>query len=183
MHLHSSPLFRYSTTTKRNAKRDIHDIYPINISGSLPGYSQISICFAVRILSQRRTTTKVLNTIRSTLEIEWPQPNPVIHVVANPVLGLLDRKRSEEHLPSSNESKRKHKHTKNDKKKGTAITKYTGQKKINEGHSIERVWHSASREPSYTLPGSQPCTQKTRSIYHIPYSKGFSFTNGTIDVA
>ena len=31
----------------------------------------------------------------------------VIHVVANPVRGLLDRKRSEEHLPSSNESKRK----------------------------------------------------------------------------
>ena len=28
---------------------------------------------------------------------------------ANPVRGLLDRKRSEEHLPSSNESKRKHK--------------------------------------------------------------------------
>ena len=72
---------------------------------------------------------------------------------------------------------------KNDKEKGTGITKYTGQKKINEGHSIERVWHSAGREPSDTLPGSQPCTQKTRSIYHIPYSKGFSFTNGTIDVA
>ena len=111
--------------------------------------------------------------------------SPVIHVVANPVRGLLDRKRSEEHLPSSNESKRKtqtHK-KKNDKEKGTGITKYTGQKKINEGHSIERVWHSAGREPSDTLPGSQPCTQKTRSIYHIPYSKGFSFTNGTIDVA
>ena len=80
-------------------------------------------------------------------------------------------------------AKEKHKHTKNDKEKGTGITKYTGQKKINEGHSIERVWHSAGREPSDTLPGSQPCTQKTRSIYHIPYSKGFSFTNGTIDVA
>ena len=91
-------------------------------------------------------------------------------------------KRSEEHLPSSNESKEKHKHT-NDKEIGTGITKYTGQRKINERHSIERVWHSAGREPSDTLPGSQPCTQKTRSIYHIPYSKGFSFTNGTIDVA
>ena len=51
-------------------------------------------------------------------------------------------------------AKEKHKHTKNDKEKGTGITKYTGQKKINEGHSIERVWHSASREPSDTLPGS-----------------------------
>ena len=47
-----------------------------------------------------------------------PQPYPIIHVVANPVRGLLDRKRSEEHLPSSNESKEKHKHT-NDKEKGT----------------------------------------------------------------
>ena len=42
----------------------------------------------------------------------------MIHVVANPVRGLLDRKRSEEHLPSSNESKEKHKHT-NDKEIGT----------------------------------------------------------------
>ena len=57
-------------------------------------------------------------------------------------------------------AKEKHKHTKNDKEKGTGITKYTGQKKIDKGHSIERVWHSASREPSDTLPGSQPCTQK-----------------------
>ena len=78
-------------------------------------------------------------------------------------------------------AKKKHKHT-NDKEKGTGITKYTGQRKINERHSIERVWHNAGREPSDTLPGSQPCTQKTRTIYHIPYSKGFSFTNGTIDV-
>ena len=56
--------------------------------------------------------------------------------------------------------KEKHEHTKNDKEKGTGITNYTGQKKIGEGHSIERVWHSASREPSDTLPGSQPCTEK-----------------------
>ena len=33
-----------------------------------------------------------------------PQPYPVIYVVANPVRGLLDRKISEEHLQSSNES-------------------------------------------------------------------------------
>ena len=97
-----------------------------------------------------------------------------IYAVANPVHGLLDRKRSEEHLPSSNESKRRTQTNKNDKEKGTRITKYTCQKKIDEGHSIERVWHSASREPSDTLPGSQPCTQ-TRSIYHIPNSQGFSF--------
>ena len=44
-------------------------------------------------------------------------------------------------------------------KKGTRITKHTCQKKIDEGHSVERIWHSASREQSDTLPGSQPCTQ------------------------
>ena len=54
---------------------------------------------------------------------------------------------------SSDESeKTKQKQNKNDKKKGT-ITKYTCQKKIEEGHSIERVWYSASRESSDTLPG------------------------------
>ena len=63
---------------------------------------------------------------------------------------------------------------KNDKEKRTRITKYTCQKKIDEGHSIERIWYSACREPSDTLPRSQPCTQ-TRGIYHIPYSQGFSF--------
>ena len=36
------------------------------------------------------------------------------------------------------------------------------------------VLYSASREPSDTHPGSQPCTQ-TCSIYHTPYSQGCSF--------
>ena len=49
-------------------------------------------------------------------------------------------------------AKEKTQTNKNDKEKGTRITKYTCQKKIDEGHSIERVWHSASREPSDTLP-------------------------------
>ena len=104
-----------------------------------------------------------------------PQPYPVIYVVANPVRGLLDRKKSEEHLQSSNESKKHNrKQNKNDKKKETII-KYTCQKNIEEeGHSIERAWYSASREPSDTLPGSQTCTQ-TRSIYHTQYPQGFSF--------
>ena len=45
---------------------------------------------------------------------------PVTYVVANPVRGLLDRKRPEEHLQSSNEGiKTKQKLNKNDKKKGT----------------------------------------------------------------
>ena len=79
-------------------------------------------------------------------------------MVANPVRGLLDRKRSEEHLlPSSNESKEKHKHT-NEKEIGTGIiTKYTGQRKINERHSIERVWHSAGREPSLIIHRKPVC--------------------------
>ena len=108
------------------------------------------------------------------------------NMVANPVRGLLDRKISEEHLPSSNESKRnpeKHKHTKNDEEKGTGITKYTDQKKIDEGHSIERVWHSASREPSDTLPGSQPCTPKRVASTTFRTLRVSVFTNGTIDVA
>ena len=50
--------------------------------GQNPPY--ISTCFRSLLLLQSRT-----------------------NVVANPVRGLLDRKRSEEHLPSSNESKRK----------------------------------------------------------------------------
>ena len=100
---------------------------------------------------------------------------PAIYVVANPARGLLDRKRSEEYLQSSNASKKgTTKKNKNDKKKVT-ITKYTCQKKIEEGHSIERVWYSASREPSYILPGSQPPCIQTCSIYHTPYSRGFSF--------
>ena len=41
-----------------------------------------------------------------TLEVIGPQPNPVLYVVANPVRGLLDRKRLEEHVPSSHEGKR-----------------------------------------------------------------------------
>ena len=50
------------------------------------------------------------------------------------------QKKIKGHLPSSNESKRKtqtHK-KKTTKRKGTGITKYPVQKKINEGHSIER---------------------------------------------
>ena len=112
-----------------------------------------------------------------------PQPYPVIYVGANPVRGVLDRKRSEEHLPSSNESKIKTQTHKNDKEKRTGMTKYTSQKKIDEGHSIERVWHSSSREPSETLPGSQPCTQKRVACTTFRTLRVSVFTNGTIDVA
>ena len=71
------------------------------------------------------------------------------------------------------EQKKKHKQTKTTRERNKN-NKIHSQKNIGERHSIERVWHSASREPSDTLPGSQLCTQ-TRSIYHIPYSQGFSF--------
>ena len=62
---------------------------------------------------------------------------------------------------------------KQDKKtKLNTNTKNMPDKNTGEGHSIERVWYSASREPSDNLLGSQPCTQ-THSIYHTPYSQSF----------
>ena len=96
-----------------------------------------------------------------------PQPYPAIYVVANPVRSLLDRENTREtstKLQREHENKTKQKQDKNDKKKGT-ITQSTCQKKMEEGHSIYRVWYSASREPSDNLPGSQLCTL-THSIYN-----------------
>ena len=58
--------------------------------------------------------------------------------------GLLDRKRSEKHLQSSNESTP----TKQKRQNKGTITQSTCQKKIEEGRSIERGWYSTSREPS-----------------------------------
>ena len=49
---------------------------------------------------------------------------PVICVVVNPVRGLLDRTRSEEHLQSSNESMK----TKQNKKQGNNNTKHMPEK-------------------------------------------------------
>ena len=48
----------------------------------------------------------------------------VIYVVVNPVRGLLDRTRSEEHLQSSNESME----TKPNKKQGNKNTKHIPEK-------------------------------------------------------
>ena len=132
-----------------------------------------SFIFAAYRMSLQPAVRPVLLLLFSSHSPIGPQPYPVLYVVVNPVRGLLDRKRSEEHLPSSNESKITQTN-KNDKEKRTRVAKNTCQKKIDDGHSIERVWHRASREPSDTLPGSQPCTQ-TCSIYHISYSPGFSF--------
>ena len=87
----------------------------------------------------RRTCSHIVSSCKSSrrrlaLKRHWnvllligPQPYPVIYAIANPVRGLLGRKRSEEHLQSSNESKRKTQANKNDKEKGTRTTKYICQ--------------------------------------------------------
>ena len=110
-------------------------------------------------------------------------------LVANPVRDLLDRQRSEEHLQSSNESiknkkSKQNKITKqnrNDKKKGT-ITKYTCQKKMEEGHSIERVWYNASREPSDTGLGSQQAPKRVASTT-LRTLRVSVYSNGKVAVA
>ena len=109
------------------------------------------------------------------------------------------------HLPSSNdESKRKtqtNKHFfpqtggcseglgafrfffKNDKEKGTRITKYTCQKKIDEEHSIERVWRIV---PAASHPIPSPARNhapKRVASTTFRTLRVSVFTNGTIDVA
>ena len=74
---------------------------------------------------------------------------------------------------------------KNYKEKGTRITKYTCQKKIkkiDEGHSRERVWHRVSRESSYTLPDRNHAPKRVASTAFRSLRVSV-FTNGTIDVA
>ena len=54
-----------------------------------------------------------------------------------------------------------------------------------EEHSLERVWYTASREPSDTPPGSQLdriCTQR-HNIYPTVFSGLSSFPIGTADAA
>ena len=58
----------------------------------------------------------------------------------------------------------KPKQNRNGTRKGI-ITQSTCHKNIEEGHSIEKAWYSASCEPSHTLPRLQSCTQ-TDSIYN-----------------
>ena len=105
-----------------------------------------------------------------------PQPYPAIYVIANPVRGLLDRKRSEEHLQRSNDMTTANtKQNKNDKKKG--ITPSICQKKIEEGHSIERVWYTASRNPSDTPPPYRNylAFAPIGIVYTSLYSQGYRF--------
>ena len=102
-----------------------------------------------------------------------PQPHPLRHAVANPVVlrGLLDKKKSEEHLQSSNE-RRKIKQNKNDENKGT-ITQSTYQKNI-EGDSIERVGIvPAARHP---IPSSDRNHHAPKRIASTTlYSEGSRF--------
>ena len=112
-------------------------------------------------------------------------------MVANPVVrGLLDRKRSEEHLQSSNESITKHKN----KKKGT-ITQSTCQKKIEEGHSIERGFGIVPAA-SHPIPSSDrnhapkriastttPCSQGFRFLYRHSRRRSGSPWVGPINAA
>ena len=75
-------------------------------------------------------------------------------------------------------AKKKTKQNKNDKKK-EIITKYTCQEMIEEGHSIERVWYSTSREPSPDLnhaPKRVACT--TLRTLRVSF-----FSNSAVDVA
>ena len=96
------------------------------------------------------------------------------YYVSNPYVVCLTEKdqRNIYKDPTGANKKNITKQNRNDKKNFEgATTEYTCQKKIEEGHSIERVWYNASRESSDTFPGSQPCTQ-TRSVDHNPYSQG-----------
>ena len=51
-------------------------------------------------------TSQRVRGLRGTSELPGRPAYPVINVVVNPVCGLLDRKRSEEHLQNFNESKK-----------------------------------------------------------------------------
>ena len=124
-----------------------------------------------------------------------PQPYPVIYaIVWLPIRYYVvcwtgKGQRSEEHhlQQSSNESmktKQKQKTRQKRQKERNKIfleTQSIRQKKIGEGHSTEKVWSSASREPSDTLPGSQPCTQ-THSIYNSVTLRVSGFSICTVDV-
>ena len=92
-----------------------------------------------------------------------------IYVVTSPVRGLLDRKISEEHLRSSNESTKTK--TKRQKERNNN-TKHMPEK-YGRWHSIERVWYSASREPSDTPPNRNHAYKRKAST--TPYSQGFRY--------
>ena len=83
-------------------------------------------------------------------------------------------------------AKEKHKHTKkNDKEKGNRNNKIPRSEKDNRGAFNREREFGIVPAASHPIPSParNHAPKKTRSIYHIPYSKGFSFTNGTIDVA
>ena len=67
---------------------------------------------------------------------------------------------------------RQNKNKTNQQKERNNNTKHMPEKKMGEEHSVERVWYSASREPSDNLPGSQQNYAPKRIASTTPYSKG-----------
>ena len=95
---------------------------------------RVFVCTVLFIIYEVCVRVCVLHINRSGLN---PHPAILRSCQSDTVRGLLDRKRSKEHLQSSNESMTTRlKQNKNDKKKGR-ITQSTCQKKIEEGHSKE----------------------------------------------
>ena len=84
------------------------------------GFNDVFICFRDVSISdpsisiQQMLLSLLLYSSHEPIE---PQPYPVIYVVTDPVRGLLDRKRSEAHLQSSNKSKIKNKNKKHNETK------------------------------------------------------------------
>ena len=80
--------------------------------------SKDNITLTLKVKDANKTSNYIIHRAYLTQRLNERQgtastlTKPVIYVVANPVRGLLDRKRSEEHLPSSNGSKRKQTQTK-----------------------------------------------------------------------
>ena len=89
-----------------------------------------------------------------------PEPYPVIYVVANPVRGLLDRKRSEEHLQKLRAMKTKTKTTKERKSNTKHIIIPEKDRRALDGESLVYRQSRAIRYP----PGSQLLTSLINSI-------------------
>ena len=62
----------------------------------------------------------------------------------------------------------------NEWEENTHTHTHTCHKKIELGHSIERVWHSTSHEPSDTPPGSQLLSSRICTQRHSIYSSVLS---------
>ena len=125
-----------------------------------------------------------------------PQQYPVIFAAANPIRGLLDRKRSKEHLQSSNYENIKQKQKTEIKQKRRKIRKKThkqmpakmGCRDAQVTHKIQTdAWRNTkkgtrSREFGIPTVASHPISSPDRNYlvfspegigFTIPYSQGF----------